>query len=73
MGSVQLLDLTLKLAFYIENPRVPQYRRRMMETVNLMGIPFEETNIFKRTINNVDQLKNIVIDIEVAKIQTPVI
>ena len=67
------MDLTLKLIFYIDNAKVPQYRRRMMETVNLMGIPFEETNIFKKTINNVDQFKNIVIDIEVAKIHTPVI
>ena len=43
-----------------------------MRTFNLIGIPYQSTKRFKKTIEIIDQFKNIVLDIEAVKINTPV-
>jgi len=43
-----------------------------MRTFNLIGIPYQPTKRFKKTIEIIDQFKNIVLDIEAVKINTPV-
>ena len=43
-----------------------------IRTFNLIGIPYQSTKRFKKTIEIIDQFKNIVLDIEAVKINTPV-
>jgi hypothetical protein len=43
-----------------------------MRVFNLVGIPYQATNRFKKTIEIVDRFKDIVLDIKVVNIETPV-
>ena len=46
--------------------------RNPMRVFDLIGIPYKSTNRFKKTIEIVDQFKDLVLDVEVVKILTPV-